>query len=346
MNTQKLTFVIPAKDEEATIFALFHRIKAEVDRLGHELEIIFVDDGSDDSTWNHMESLANAFPAQVRALRMRSNVGKARALAAGFECVTGGIVFTMDADLQDDPVEIPRFLEKLSEGYDIVSGYKQTRHDPWHKVLPSRVFNRMVSKLNGVDLHDHNCGFKCYRAEVVKSVKLYGEMHRMIPCLASIEGYNSAEIVVQHHPRQFGVSKYGIKRFARGFFDMITVYFLKNFRDRPMHLFGGVAVTVATLGMLMIALASGLILNESNGSGSFLAAGVTLIASLPVLLSIGFATELSISRKNVKTDTPVSIDTRHDHYQRSALSAFSHPATTPTQTMTEGEIRSYQAKAI
>ncbi|MDQ8201342.1 glycosyltransferase family 2 protein, partial [Pelagicoccus enzymogenes] len=206
----------PAMNEEATLATLFEGIRSQTRKLGKRLEVVFVDDGSTDSTWQRMRDIADAFPEEVKAVRMRANVGKARALAVGFERATGDVVFTMDADLQDDPVEIPRFLQKLAEGYDLVSGYKQTRHDPWHKVLPSRVFNKMVSKLNGVELHDHNCGFKCYRSEVVKAVKLQGEMHRMIPCLASIEGYRCAEIVVTHHARQHGVSKYGVKRFARG----------------------------------------------------------------------------------------------------------------------------------
>ncbi|MBD5778279.1 glycosyltransferase family 2 protein, partial [Pelagicoccus sp. NFK12] len=241
MHQQTLSFVIPAMNEEATLGPLFEGIRSQTRKLGKRLEVVFVDDGSTDSTWQRMRDIADAFPEEVKAVRMRANVGKARALAVGFERATGDVVFTMDADLQDDPVEIPRFLQKLAEGYDLVSGYKQTRHDPWHKVLPSRVFNKMVSKLNGVELHDHNCGFKCYRSEVVKAVKLQGEMHRMIPCLASIEGYRCAEIVVTHHARQHGVSKYGVKRFARGFFDMLTVHFLKNYKDRPLHLFGGLA---------------------------------------------------------------------------------------------------------
>ena len=237
-----LSFVVPLKDEEHTIRELFTRITAEVAALGRQCEVIFVDDGSTDASWAIIQDLLAAHPEQVVAFRFLRNCGKADALATGFEAACGEIVFTMDADLQDDPKEIGAFLAKLDEGFDIVSGWKASRHDPWHKVLPSRVFNKMLSRVNGVALHDHNCGFKCYRAEVIKHLTLYGEMHRMIPSLGSIKGYRTGEIVVEHHPRLHGASKYGLKRFLRGFMDMQTVYFLKHFRERPLHLFGGLAM--------------------------------------------------------------------------------------------------------
>ncbi len=292
-------------NEEATIADLFHGIRSQTRSLSKKLEVIFIDDGSTDSTWNRMQAIADEFPEEVKAIKLRANVGKARALAVGFQRATGDIVFTMDADLQDDPLEIPRFLEKLAEGYDLVSGYKQTRHDPWHKVLPSRVFNAMVSKLNGVQLHDHNCGFKCYRAEVVKAVKLQGEMHRMIPCLASIEGYRSSEIVVTHHARQHGVSKYGIKRFARGFFDMLTVHFLKNYKDRPMHLFGGLAAIAAATGFGALTLSVLLAFQQVEGALALIAGSAALIAVSPILLALGFTNELRISGKGGEAATPI-----------------------------------------
>ncbi len=305
MNIQKITFVIPAMNEEQTISELFHGIRSQIKKLQKQLEVIFVDDGSTDATWNRMRAITDEFPQEAKAIKMRSNVGKARALAVGFERASGDVVFTMDADLQDDPIEIPRFLEKLSEGYDLISGYKQTRHDPWHKVLPSRVFNAMVSKLNGVKLHDHNCGFKCYRAEVVKAVKLQGEMHRMIPCLASIEGYRSSEIVVTHHARQHGVSKYGVKRFARGFFDMITVHFLKNYKDRPMHLFGSFAAIAASTGFGALTLSIILAFQQVEGALALVAGSAALIAVSPILLAIGFTNELRISGKGGEQESPI-----------------------------------------
>jgi FixJ family two-component response regulator len=293
MNPHLVSFVIPLKDEEQSLRELFTRIASEMDALRLDYEIIFVDDGSVDGSWRVVQELARKHPGTVAACRFRRNSGKAQALAAGFQAARGDVVFTLDADLQDDPKEIPRFLEKLKEGYDIVSGWKRKRFDPWHKVLPSRVFNKMLSKLVGVDLHDHNCGFKCYRAEVVKNVTLYGEMHRMIPSLASIKGYRSAEIEVEHHARVHGVSKYGVKRFLRGFMDMQTVYFLKNFRERPLHFMGGLAVALLLAGGLLdlASLVPGLSASLAQRMTSL--AHVLLACPIP-LAAVGFLAELLV----------------------------------------------------
>jgi dolichol-phosphate mannosyltransferase len=237
-----LSFVVPVKDEEATLETLFRGIAAQATNLTSHWEVIFVDDGSSDGSWRVIKRLAAEDEEHVIAIRFRRNVGKAEALAAGWKECRGDFVFTMDADLQDDPEEIPRFLEKMREGFDVVTGWKRTRHDPWHKVLPSRIFNFILSRVNKVQLHDHNCGFKCYRAEVVQSLPMYGEMHRMVPSLAAMHGFRTAEIPVKHHPRLHGRSKYGLQRFLRGFLDMWTVNFLLNFRQRPMHLMGTVSL--------------------------------------------------------------------------------------------------------
>lgn len=300
-NAPKLiSFVIPVKDEEASLRELYDRIAAEMRTLARPFEIIFIDDGSVDTSWRVIEELARENPDQVLACRFRKNSGKADALAAGFQAARGEIIFTLDADLQDDPKEIPRFLEKLAEGFDLVSGWKRTRHDPWHKVLPSRVFNALISRLLRVPLHDHNCGFKCYRREVVKAVNVYGEMHRMIPSLASIHGYRSTEIEVEHHARKFGHSKYGLKRFFRGFMDMQTVYFLKNYRERPLHFFGGQAGIALLAGGALFALS---LLpwwgSALNGILTMIAI-VLLVASAP-LLAIGFLAEM-ILRGQVEKD--------------------------------------------
>jgi CheY-like chemotaxis protein len=241
VNTTSLSFVVPVKDEQATLETLLRGIAAQAENLATEWEAIFVDDGSSDDSWKVMQRLAAENTQHVRAIRFRRNVGKAEALAAGWQESRGDFVFTMDADLQDDPEEIPRFLEKMREGFDVVTGWKRARHDPWHKVLPSRIFNFILSRVNHVELHDHNCGFKCYRREVVQSLPMYGEMHRMVPSLAAMQGFRTAEVPVKHHPRQHGRSKYGLQRFLRGFLDMWTVHFLQNFRQRPMHLMGGVS---------------------------------------------------------------------------------------------------------
>jgi CheY-like chemotaxis protein len=250
-NEATLSFVIPLKDEAPTLEELFNRIAQYASAQTPFWEIIFVDDGSTDNSWQIIQELATDNPDRIKAIRFRRNLGKADALAAGWQECIGDFVFTMDADLQDDPAEIPHFLEKMEEGWDIVSGWKRRRHDPWHKVLPSRVFNLMLSKVNKVKLHDHNCGFKCYRREVVQAIPMYGEMHRMVPSLAAIHGYRTTEIPVQHHARSHGHSKYDFRRYLRGFLDMWTVNYLQNFRRRPFHLLGGVALAACVSGILL-----------------------------------------------------------------------------------------------
>ncbi len=250
-----ISFVIPVMNEDESLDELTSQIFANVP-TGKTLEILFIDDGSTDHSWEVIKALSDLFPKCVRGLRFRANRGKAAALQAGFNAARGEILFTMDADLQDDAQEIPRFLSKLDEGFDLVSGWKEVRHDPWHKVLPSRVFNRMLSHFSKVRLHDHNCGFKCYRSEVAKSVRLFGELHRMVPSLAGMQGFRVTEIVVQHHPRRFGKSKYGIERFIRGFSDMLTMGFLRVYRERPSHfanslatVYCGIAACLVVFGM-------------------------------------------------------------------------------------------------
>ncbi|WP_411847044.1 glycosyltransferase [Roseibacillus persicicus] len=302
-----LSFIIPLMNEQETLQELYDRIAEQANELSRGWEIIFIDDGSTDSSWEVVEKLAKNDTEHVRAIRFRNNQGKAPALSAGYAEVSGEIVFTLDADLQDDPKEIPRFLEKLNEGegWDVVSGYKEKRHDPWHKVLPSRVFNLMLSKVNGVKLHDHNCGFKCYRLEVVKALPMYGEMHRMVPSLASIEGFRTTEIVVEHHPRLHGVSKYGVKRFVRGFMDMWSVYFIKNFRERPLHLMGGVAMLCAMAAGLMWLLAL-IPLFPDGLRGGLLAAAPAALFAAPVLVMLGFLAEM-ITNRHYSKEHPLPI---------------------------------------
>jgi dolichol-phosphate mannosyltransferase len=232
-----LSIVIPVYDEAQSLDAL-HRELDEVAGTGSlPMEMIFVDDGSRDGSWVVIERLAAADP-RVRGIRFRRNFGKAAALSAGFRAARGELVMTLDADLQDDPHEIPRFLAEIGKDLDVVSGWKRTRHDPWHKVWPSRVFNWMVSRLTGVHLHDHNCGMKCYRREIFREVRLYGELHRFVPVLAHARGYRVGELAIQHRPRKFGHSKYGVRRFVKGFLDLLTVKFLTGFGQRPQHLLG------------------------------------------------------------------------------------------------------------
>ncbi len=290
ITIKSVSFIIPAMNEEETLAILHKGLATQMKQLGLNYEVLFIDDGSTDRTWQEMSRLAEAHPDQVRAFRFRRNMGKADALSLGYEQATGDIVFTMDADLQDDPTEIPRFLNKIQEGYGIVTGYKKKRYDPWHKVLPSRVFNAVLSKLVGVELHDHNCGFKCYRREVIEKIPMYGEMHRMVPSLASFEGYETAELVVQHHPRQFGVSKYGVKRILCGLFDMTTISFLKTYRDRPLHFFGRIALISGVVGSLL--LVAGLACSLAGISiGTFLAS-MGMMSFMTAVISIGMGLQL------------------------------------------------------
>lgn len=236
-----LSVVIPVYNEAASLGEL-HAELAEVAReQQYDLDLVFVDDGSTDGSWQEIERLAAEDP-RVQGIRFRRNFGKAAALSAGFQAARGEIVFTLDADLQDDPHEMPRFLEQMNTGLEVVSGWKQVRHDPWHKVGPSRVFNGLVSQLTGVRLHDHNCGFKCYRREIFDEVRLYGELHRFVPVLASARGWRVGEIAVNHRPRKFGSSKYGVRRFIKGFLDLLTVYLLTGYSQRPQHLLGSVGL--------------------------------------------------------------------------------------------------------
>jgi dolichol-phosphate mannosyltransferase len=283
--------VIPVKDEQDTIGELIAGIAANVDGLSYE--VILIDDGSSDDSWDviNQQSFANA--GIVRGIRFRTNRGKAAALAAGFEAAAGEIIFTMDADLQDDPTEIPRVIAKIEEGNDLVSGWKQVRHDPWHKVLPSRTFNRMLSRFSKVKLHDHNCGFKCYRREVAKSLKLFGELHRMVPALSGMQGFRVTEIPVTHHARRFGKSKYGIERFIRGFSDMLTLGFLRVYQERPSHFTNTCAVAFAVVASLLAV--TSLIVGLTSVSGIVLAmTGLALLGMGAMTMIAGLIAELMI----------------------------------------------------
>ena len=246
-----LSFVIPVLNEEESLESLHKQISRVCDEIGVEFQVLFVDDGSTDGSWSVIEQLSGNH-GSTDGIRFRRNFGKAAALAAGFARCDGDVVLTMDADLQDDPNEIPRFLEKMDQGFEVVSGWKRVRHDPWHKVLPSRVFNWLVSTLTGVTLHDHNCGFKAYRRGIFDEVELYGERHRFIPVLAAARGWKVGEIEVTHHARKFGQSKYGVSRLVKGFLDLLTIYLLTGFSGRPLHLIGTAGMAffgVGTVGL-------------------------------------------------------------------------------------------------
>jgi len=251
-----LSLVIPVFNEKESLEPLLNEID-EVARALPNLsyEVVLVDDGSRDGSWEVIAALAAKNPA-VRGLRFQRNFGKAAALNAGFRNASGDIVMTLDADLQDDPHEIPEFLKKLDEGFDLVSGYKLKRNDPIYKVFPSRVFNWLVSNVTGVKLHDHNCGFKAYRSAVTKDVRLYGELHRYVPVLAASKGYKVGERVVNHRARKFGCSKFGFSRYLKGFLDLMQVKFTTLYGWRPMHFFGtlGFLAFLSAFGSMVLAI--------------------------------------------------------------------------------------------
>jgi dolichol-phosphate mannosyltransferase len=293
-----ISVVIPVHNELPSLTLLHAEIATCAQQAGLDLEICLVDDGSTDGSWTLISELARK-ETKVRGIRLRRNFGKAAALSAGFRAARGDIILTMDGDLQDDPAEIPRFLAAL-DGLDVVSGWKRVRHDPWHKVWPSRLFNLMVSYSTGVALHDHNCGMKCYRALVFREVRLYGELHRFIPVLAAARGFRVGEIEIRHRPRRFGKSKYGVGRFMKGFLDLMTVKFLTGYGQRPQHLLGGIGLLsflVGNLGLLYLTI-TWLINFWARGSFLPLHERPLLIYAVAALLlgaqmmSIGFLAEL------------------------------------------------------
>ncbi|MFO0811721.1 MAG: glycosyltransferase family 2 protein [Gemmatales bacterium] len=246
---ESLSFIIPVHNEEESLPALMKEIEQVMASQTCQWQAILVDDGSTDGSWDSIQQHSQTHP-HFQGIRFRKRFGKSAALAAGFAQATGDILVTIDGDLQDDPAEVPGLIEQLNhDKVDLVTGWKKTRHDPWHKVFPSRVFNWMVSVLTGVKLHDHNCGLKVMRKAVVQEVQLYGERHRFIPVLAASRGFKVAERVIQHRPRQFGRSKYGVSRFFKGFLDLLTVRFLTSYEHRPQHLLGIAGGLFAFLGL-------------------------------------------------------------------------------------------------
>ncbi len=281
-----ISVVVPVKNERDTVEELTQRVRAQLADYPHE--ILFIDDGSTDDTWAVLERIH--LPDVVRIVKFRRNFGKTAALKAGFNLVRGEIVFTMDGDLQDDPAEIPRFLAKLNEGYDLVSGWKKRRHDPASKVLPSRIFNRVVSATTGLRVHDVNCGFKCYRREVTQALRLHGEMHRFMPILAHAHGFRFSEIVVTHHKRQFGKSKYGVLRLFKGFYDLFTVLLLTKFTDRPAHGFGFPAT-----GLMVLSMAAGIACVLTGGNLLWALACATLFVTAFCAFCFGWVAEMIVT---------------------------------------------------
>jgi glycosyltransferase involved in cell wall biosynthesis len=244
----RISIVIPLLNEEESLNELAAHLQTVLPALsGGEYEVLFIDDGSTDGSFTVLQHIHSVNP-RMKAIRFRRNYGKSAALAVGFARASGDIVLTMDADLQDDPDELAALCAKINEGYDLVSGWKKKRHDPWHKTMPSKLFNAVTSRMSGIKLHDFNCGLKAYRKEVVKTLKVYGDMHRYLPALAHWEGFRVTEIPVQHHARKYGYSKFGVSRLLSGFLDLLTVLATTRYIKRPLHLFGTIGVFVGLLG--------------------------------------------------------------------------------------------------
>ena len=250
MSDLEISIVVPVLNERESLPHLHKQLTDTLRDVGKSYEIIIVDDGSDDGSIKVVKDIVANDDAVV-LIELRRRFGKSTALQAGFRVSRGDVVITMDADLQDDPKEIPRFLEALDDDYDLVSGWKEDRKDPLGKTIPSKFFNYVTSKMSGLKLHDFNCGFKAYRREVVDDLNVYGELYRYIPVVVHAKGFRVGEIAVSHRARQFGKSKYGLERFVRGPLDLFTIMFLISFQKRPLHLFGPVGVLVGSIGLMV-----------------------------------------------------------------------------------------------
>ncbi len=301
----RLSIVIPVLDEEGSIPELVDRIRSVCDGAGFSFEVLLIDDGSTDETWDVIQEM-HARDARIAGLRFRRNYGKSAALAVGFERARGRYVITMDGDLQDDPAEIPGLIALLETGYDLVSGWKKRRQDPLSKTIPSRFFNFVTRRIAGIPLHDFNCGLKAYRRDVVKSVKVYGELHRYIPLLAKWEGFDRiTEKEVQHHPRRHGKTKFGLERFLRGFLDLLSVTFLTRFASRPMHFFGTFG-TLAFLGGFVISLwisIDKLFFGHPVGDRPLLLLGIALILVGVQMFTTGLIGQMIVEPRMQRTDT-------------------------------------------
>lgn len=297
--TVELSVVIPLLNEEESLGELSQKIY-EALQPKFNFEVVFVDDGSEDNSWDVISELAESH-SWVHGVRFHRNYGKSTALQAGFDHARGSIIATMDADLQDDPRELPAMIQMLKEGNDLVSGWKKKRHDPLSKTIPSRFFNKVTAWVTGINLNDFNCGLKVYRREVVEKIHLYGELHRYIPLLAKWEGYDRiAEKEVQHHPRKYGATKFGLPRFMHGFLDLLTLMFINHYSQRPMHFFGSLGVLFLVLGTVI----NGYLAVEKLFFGIFignrplLLLGIMLMVLGAQFFSIGFLGELFLQGKN------------------------------------------------
>ena len=304
-NPVWLSVVVPLFNEAESLPHLYLALDAALALNGEGSELIFVDDGSTDGSFEVLKALRSK-DERVKVIQLRANQGKTAALAVGFREAQGEVIATLDADLQDDPKEIPRFLAKLEEGYDLISGWKARRQDPWTRRALSAIFNRVTAFMTGLRIHDFNCGFKVYRRAVINELRLHGELHRFIPALANWRGFRVAEIEVEHHPRRYGHSKYGMERIPRGFFDLLTVIMLTRYTAKPLHLFGllGVFLGLAGLGIIGY-LSVGWFLGTWIGARPLLLIGAVLLIAGIQLVSFGLVAEMIVYSSAARADPPI-----------------------------------------
>ncbi len=297
-NKIDLSIVIPLFNEEESVRELFYKIQQVLEKLKLTYEICFIDDGSTDGSLRQLKELKNKHRG-IKVISFRKNYGKSAALSEGFNLAEGEIIITMDADLQDDPEEIPNLIGKIEAGYDMVSGWKKKRNDPISKTLPSKFFNWTTSILTGIKIHDFNCGLKAYRKDVVKEIPVYGELHRYLPVLAHWLGYRVGEIIVKHHARRYGKTKYGLRRFFDGFFDLLTVLFLTRYRQKPMHLFGLLGLVTFFLGTIILGYLTVLwFIGMGIGNRPLLFLGILLVIVGMQSFSIGLIGEMITNSKD------------------------------------------------
>lgn len=303
----ELSVVIPLYNEEDSLGPLVEQVLASLRPLGRRFELVLVDDGSSDGTAARLEALAAATPELVAVL-LRRNYGQTAAMAAGFDASHGAVIVTLDGDLQNDPADIPLLLERLEEGYDLVSGWRHQRQDAAiQRLLPSKIANRLIARVTGVRLHDYGCSLKAYRREVVADMNLYGELHRFLPALAFIEGARITEVKVNHHARRFGQSKYGIDRTFRVLMDLLTVWFMKRFLTRPMHVFGFGGLACLAIGLVLgvVLLGEKIFLNADVGARPLLMVAVLAIVAGIQLFCFGLLAELQMRTYHESQGRPI-----------------------------------------
>ncbi len=302
-----ISFVIPVFNEEESLEELYNRITEQMKVLSKTYELIFIDDGSSDASYEKLQKIAFD-DDHVKVYKFRKNFGKSVVLDQAFKHSSGDIIITMDADLQDDPKEIPNFILEMDKGYDLVSGWKKIRKDPFFgKNMPSKLFNFMIGYFSGLKIHDYNCGFKAYKKNLVRHLSLHGDLYRYIPAIAHSMGFSVTEIAIEHHPRVYGKSKYGLNRFTHGFFDFITILFLTKYLKRPMHLFGLFGLFFSGIGLIIcIYLSIIWFLGESIGTRPLLLLGVLLILLGTQLVFTGLIAEMiAYHRQGKKYDNTI-----------------------------------------